>query len=244
MLLSSGGRTDQHPYIVGNFLPAGLRLCAVCCQHRQSLNRPVARGTRRKRGSHRQGSSSVVLRHMASVDYIFAYGSLFCAASRRSSGVDGPVYLATLLPCFGHRRSWNFRSSTGFTALGLCPCEGDEEGEGGDACADSGSSVCGVLFPADCALATLDLREKGYSRVHVPPLALRLEPPPAPDSPAAAHLHPAGAVAALATKLEACDPDVAVWVYVPGAPCTAEASVDYPICQTYVDTVLGRRAPP
>ena len=30
-----------------------------------------------------------------------------------------------------------------------------------------------------------------------------------------------------------------VWTYIPTTACTLEANADHPICQTYIDTVLG-----
>ena len=47
------------------------------------------------------------------------YGSVMNGSSRKSTSDCGVPVLAKLLPSAGYRRCWNFRSLTGFTALGL-----------------------------------------------------------------------------------------------------------------------------
>ena len=157
----------------------------------------------------------------AETDYIFGYGSILSGESRGSSGATGPVATAELRPSFGWRRAWNFRKDTGFTALGLERA--------------SGNAVCGVVFPADDAMSAFDAREVGYRRVKVPAaeLALRVWP----DAAAPGCLQPQGEVAALQRLLDA--GEAVVWTYVPEESCTFEADSDHPICQTYVDAVLG-----
>lgn len=154
-------------------------------------------------------------------NYIFGYGSILSSESRGSSGATGAVATAELLPSFGWRRAWNFRKDTGFTALGLERA--------------SGRAVCGVIFPADDSMSVFDAREVGYRRVRVPAegLALRTWP----DAALPSGLQPQGEVAALQRLLDA--GGAVVWTYVPEESCTSEADSDHPICQTYVDAVLG-----
>jgi hypothetical protein len=68
--------------------------------------------------------------------FVFGYGSVINDASRAGTTGGGELAAAArVLPCFGARREWNFRSSTGFTALGLRR-------------ATPGDSVNGVVFQA------------------------------------------------------------------------------------------------
>jgi hypothetical protein len=67
---------------------------------------------------------------------------------------------ATVLPSFGYRRSWCFRSNTGFTALGICP-GGSDDGEGGqsprsqiESCLTPSSLSTHLLPPCTSSLAT------------------------------------------------------------------------------------------
>ena len=153
------------------------------------------------------------------MELIFGYGSIISRESRQSSGCNNPARVARLRSSFGYVRAWNFRKDTGFTALGL-----RHVGEG------SAKPVCGVLFEVQDELAVLDEREAGYFRVQIPHdhIALDSSTAPAPggeDTSPWEEMLRSGAARA--------------WTYVPSAPCTAEADHDYPICQTYVDAVLG-----
>jgi hypothetical protein len=53
-----------------------------------------------------------------------------------------------------HARAWNFRSTTGFTALGLQKHDG-------------GAAINGVVFIAGGDMAEFDLREVGYTRLQI-----------------------------------------------------------------------------
>jgi len=66
---------------------------------------------------------------------------------------------ATVLPSFGYRRSWCFRSNTGFTALGICP-GGLDDGEGGqsprshiESCPTPSSLSTHLLLPCTSKLS-------------------------------------------------------------------------------------------
>ena len=66
--------------------------------------------------------------------FVFAYGSLIKAGSRTTSLPEAEAALeAELGSELGLRRSWCFRSPTGFTALGVTPCAqhpGRDDGRG------------------------------------------------------------------------------------------------------------------
>jgi hypothetical protein len=164
-------------------------------------------------------------------DFVFGYGSIINNASRRSTlqsistqlasrdqGVDDAV-LATLSPEFGYKRCWCYRSSTGFTALGLKYCaEGSYERQ-------SLTEISGVLFPVPNseALKAFDLREAGYRRVPIPH-----------------HL------ISVVTAVDSFDTDRSgptsvhgkVWVYIPECSRLSEPDENFPLLQTYIDTCI------
>jgi len=135
---------------------------------------------------------------------IFAVGSLINDASRAASaGSSGAAAPARLLPSFGASRSWCFRAVSGFTALGLT------FNDPGEATAVNGC-VFRVLLSE---LATLDARERGYSRLLVPrhqfELAAVANPAADAEDAARRRREAAEVEAALA------EPGAAVYVYVP-----------------------------
>ncbi len=96
----------------------------------------------------------------APTQFIFGYGSLINTASRNSTtGAPVPAIPVRISAAFGYIRTWNDRSPSGFTALGLRrPYKGE-----------SASTINGVLCPLDGDYMTkFDTREEGYARVEVP----------------------------------------------------------------------------
>jgi hypothetical protein len=93
-------------------------------------------------------------------NFIFGYGSLINSASRNSSvTVPIPAIPVRVSAAFGYVRTWNDRSVSGFTALGLRKLNLGE----------TGRTINGVLYPAEGAdMSSFDAREKGYVRVEVP----------------------------------------------------------------------------
>jgi hypothetical protein len=92
--------------------------------------------------------------------FIFGYGSLINTSSRNSTAVAPiPAIPVRVSAAFGYIRSWNDRSPSGFTALGLRkPSPGE-----------SPTTINGVLYPVEGDdMAKFDLREAGYARVEVP----------------------------------------------------------------------------
>lgn len=93
-------------------------------------------------------------------NFIFGYGSLINSASRNSS-VTTPISAipVRVLAAFGYVRTWNDRSASGFTALGLRKIEAGQIGH----------TINGVLYPVEGAdMSNFDVREKGYVRIEVP----------------------------------------------------------------------------
>jgi tetratricopeptide (TPR) repeat protein len=165
------------------------------------------------------------VRTAAVEDYIFGFGSIINSESRASSGAKGCAATAELLPSFGWTRSWNFRKDTGFTALGLQRASPDGVRAG----------VCGVVFAVEEHMSVFDEREVGYRRVRVPASELALRTWGTPADPSC--LASPEQVAMLQRSLD--NGDAVVWTYIPEQECTFEADNDHPICQTYVDAVLG-----
>jgi len=87
--------------------------------------------------------------------FIFGYGSLISSASRNATAVI-PAIPVRIGIAFGYCRAWNYRSSSGFTALGL-----RKVGPG-----EAGCTINGVLYPAEGDdMSKFDAREVGYARV-------------------------------------------------------------------------------
>ncbi len=93
-------------------------------------------------------------------NFIFGYGSLINTQSRNATAVR-PIHAipVRVSSAFGYVRTWDDRSSSGFTALGLArPAPGEQA-----------MTINGVLFPVEGEdMTAFDAREKGYARVEVP----------------------------------------------------------------------------
>jgi hypothetical protein len=92
--------------------------------------------------------------------FIFGYGSLINSASRgATAGAPIPAIPVRVSAEFGYCRTWNDRSPSGFTALGLKKASSEEKG----------CTINGVLYPVDGTdMAKYDAREQGYARAEVP----------------------------------------------------------------------------
>lgn len=113
----------------------------------------------RSRGRHKLQMSAT-----RKVQAIFGYGSLINHESRRSTADShgNAAVCLRLKSSFGFKRVWNYRSKTGFTALGLSKRSLQDSAHQG---------VVGVLFPvgeSEMDLYPYDEREVGYKRVRVP----------------------------------------------------------------------------
>jgi cation transport regulator ChaC len=121
---------------------------------------------------------TAIITDVASYDYIFGFGSIintethapWLTSSSSTSTVDNnsttgssalPGQRATLQANLGYQRGWNFRSNTGFTALGVMPTKNNGE--------EVGSDINGVLFRIPRSMIeAFDRREVGYDRVELP----------------------------------------------------------------------------
>ncbi len=92
--------------------------------------------------------------------FIFGYGSLINSPSRNSTaGAPVRAIPVRVSAAFGYFRTWNDRSLSGFTALGLRKANPGEKG----------STINGVVYPVEGDdMAKYDRREQGYARIEVP----------------------------------------------------------------------------
>lgn len=158
--------------------------------------------------------------HQHQHDYIFGFGSIMNTSThatwqtpdRKTSGTN-PGAVVTIKRSFGFKRKWNFRSSTGFTALGVVPVEEEDAGD-----------INGVIFrvPKE-EMPNFDRREVGYEKVEVPYNFLEFHP------------DLSGSTEQTQFNLGSNDN---IWLYVPLPSQTMNADENHPLLQSYVDTVL------
>ena len=153
-------------------------------------------------------------------DYLFGFGSIMNTSThatwqspdQKVAALPGSV--ATLKSGFGYKRRWNFRSSTGFTALGVTECTHSSEA----------SDINGVVFQVPRSeIPNWDRREVGYKKVEVPLELLEFHS----DIPGLNQQ----------TKFSF-GRNEKVWLYVPLPTHTVYADENHPLLQSYVDTVL------
>eukprot|EP00536_Pseudo-nitzschia_multiseries_P009807 jgi/Psemu1/325781/estExt_fgenesh1_pg.C_2850001 len=100
-------------------------------------------------------------------DYIFGFGSIMNRGTHGENLLPG---VAVVLSCdFGYERQWNFRSSTGFTALGVTykkkKVQGNSDNHDQKTTATGGMDINGVLFRVTQAMIPVfDRREVGYEK--------------------------------------------------------------------------------
>jgi cation transport regulator ChaC len=166
--------------------------------------------------------------------YIIGYGSIINNSSRQmtlskvipnyNEQVDAVAVVLSVK--FGYKREWCYRSSTGFTALGLMKCSSADSPSSTEEEIDPYDGINGVLFrvPNLDSLHAFDQREKGYYRVLVPfHYILVLESLGDPPTQSYAK--------AISKELY----QKKIWVYIP-EPCNSlYPDENYPILQTYVD---------
>jgi hypothetical protein len=92
--------------------------------------------------------------------FIFGYGSLINTASRNATAsAPIPAIPVRVSAALGYVRTWNDRSPSGFTALGLRKPRAGE----------SATTINGVIYPVDGDdMSKFDVREEGYARVEIP----------------------------------------------------------------------------
>ena len=146
------------------------------------------------------------------------------------------AYLVRLRGTFGYRRAFCFRSSTGFTALGLVREDGSSSSSSRrpppiDSAPEETTQgelqdiACVLFRVTPSQLAVFDRRERGYFRLPVPLDALVFAPSPTPP-PWPLHTPDPGA----AEPNPSLNPN-RVYVYIPEEPCLAVPNEEYPILQ-------------
>ena len=141
-----------------------------------------------------------------------------------SSTIPGVV--AIIKSSFGYKRTWNFRSSTGFTALGVVKISDDDDDDDGQRNNEENcQGINGVLFKVlKSEIPNFDVREAGYTKIRVP--IEYLEFPNPHDS------------ANTSNTTFPFHSGANVWLYVPLPSQTMIADENHPLLQSYVDTVL------
>ena len=140
--------------------------------------------------------------------YVFGYGSIITSRSRYVA--EDPQKYVRRISEFGYRRKWNFRSPTGFTALGLSKVKRKE----------NRSTVNGVLFA--CSMEQMKSTDQSRERIR--------------KSTDSGDLVEILDETKHTNKLIA---EVPIYVYVPPLDMCSRASEKYPICQTYIDCVMS-----
>lgn len=149
-------------------------------------------------------------------DYLFGFGSIMNSSTHapwlKDKSVGAlPGAVATLSRGFGYERQWNFRSSTGFTALGVIK-------------STTPNDINGVVFRVPRSMMpSFDRREVGYKKVRVPLEVLQLQPELKGTNQQ--------------TNFGLANDD-SVWLYVPLETHCTHADENHPLLQSYVDTVL------
>jgi hypothetical protein len=160
-----------------------------------------------------------------------------------SAAIRGIV--ATIKPNFGYKRTWNFRSSTGFTALGAMKISDDDNNDDDDRGKDvlaantkNGLGINGVLFKVlKSEIPNFDVREAGYSKICVPLKYLEFYQHTNPTAIAVGDGSSA-ITASMDTSSSLFHSNTNVWLYVPIPSQTMNADENHPLLQSYVDTVL------
>mmetsp|Transcript_9789 Transcript_9789/g.19862 ORF Transcript_9789/g.19862 Transcript_9789/m.19862 type:complete len:1268 (+) Transcript_9789:132-3935(+) len=176
----------------------------------------------------------------SSYDYVFGFGSIMNTSthavwkttsspsteSSSSSSSSLPGVIATISKEFGYRRQWSFRSSTGFTALGVGRSNSSSSNNSSE-----GSDINGVIFQVPTNdMPDFDRREVGYTKIRVP-----LEYVTIMDN----HHHSEHASSSYHEQANfAFTPNDNIWLYVPLPNYIHYADETHPLLQSYVDTVL------
>jgi hypothetical protein len=168
-------------------------------------------------------SASNGVNHDNSYDYIFGFGSIMNTSTHapwlqnpdaKTSGTESsilPGAAVTLTKDFGYKRLWNFRSSTGFTALGVSKAKSSHEA----------TEINGVLFRVTHEMMPgFDRREVGYEKVRIPIKYVCAHDKKAPE------------------WFKQLGPNDRLWLYAPLASYCKPADEHNPLLQSYVDTVL------
>ena len=200
----------------------------------------------------------------SSNDYIFGFGSIMntsthavwkttpssssaTESSSSSSSSILPGVIATISKEFGYKRQWSFRSSTGFTALGVGRSSSFSLLHHHN---DDAADINGVIFQVPSQdVPDFDRREVGYTKIRVP-----LEYITIYNNHHHHHHHSrrsnnsnnevdaTATTSSTSTYHEQANfiftPSDNIWLYVPLPGHTHYADETHPLLQSYVDTVL------
>ena len=160
-------------------------------------------------------------------EFIFAYGSLLNKTSRERTFHTASIYKANIKKNSGYYRTFNFRSNTGFTALGLAKLSDESK------CI--GTTINGIIIEVENVhdFQKLDDREVGYNRIDITEFVevIHDKNNNSNDDDDIGDTKKNEITTSLNTNMK-------IWVYIPSIVNRKNADKDYPICQTYVDTVL------
>ena len=166
-------------------------------------------------------------------EFVFGFGSIMnssthapwlepsnnCSSEGAATMTALPGKVVRIRQSFGYERRWNFRSTTGFTALGVSRIT---------TTADPPRDMNGVLFQIPSAMMPgFDRREVGYEKVRIPMDCIDF----CSDGEYVASNN------TNAELPELTDSDH-IWIYVPQANQCREADENHPLLQSYVDTVM------
>jgi hypothetical protein len=158
-------------------------------------------------------------------EYIFGFGSMInitthdpwltsSSSSISSESVCLPGRPAGILAKFGCQRGWNFRSNTGFTALGISYANAPDEA----------TDINGVVFQIGRdMLPDFDRREVGYDRVLVPNDCMDWS-----DSYGVAS---GDAMSDIDHRLTSIPANAQIWVYIPCKESCLIGDEDHPVLQ-------------
>lgn len=183
----------------------------------------------------------------SSYEYIFGFGSIMNTSthatwkttsssttatetqSSSSSGGSLPGVIATISKEFGYKRQWNFRSSTGFTALGVeqVVVATNENGDGNGKC-----EINGVIFQVPTMdIPDFDRREVGYTKIRIPLEYITIQNATATTTSYQQQSYRQQADFTFTSNDN-------IWLYVPLPGHIHYADENHPLLQSYVDTVL------
>lgn len=202
-------------------------------------------------------------------DYIFGFGSIMntsthavwktSSADKSSSSSSLPGVIATISKEFGYKRQWSFRSSTGFTALGVGRYDDEDAAanNNNESCRTSnrsnsssrsqlgGSDINGVIFQVPTEdIPDFDRREVGYTKIRVPLeyITIYNHSPSNRNNNTEDVASTTPPSTSSSTYHEQANftftPNDNIWLYVPLPGHTHYADENHPLLQSYVDTVL------
>eukprot|EP00986_Skeletonema_menzelii_P016585 scaffold15100_cov130-Skeletonema_menzelii.AAC.2 len=188
----------------------------------------------------------------SSNDYIFGFGSIMNTSTHAiwktssSSSTESilPGVIATISKEFGYKRQWSFRSTTGFTALGVIGRD-STSGVNNNNNNNSGSEINGVIYQVPTEdMPDFDRREVGYTKIRVPLEYITIQHDNNNNNnhnTTKKNDNNNATTTRVHYRKQAnftFTPNDNIWLYVPLPGHTQYADETHPLLQSYVDTVL------